>query len=49
MEEAQVVLVVPGPLHEKYPKSVRAQLLTVQDFVDHIRTLELASSQHGAG
>ena len=48
MEEAQVVLVVPGPLHDKYPKSVRSHLLTLQDFVDHVRALERPTSQQGA-
>lgn len=47
MEEAQVVLVVPAPLHDKYPRSVRSHLLTLQDFVDHVRALELATSQQG--
>jgi hypothetical protein len=40
MSESQVVLVVPEPLHSKYPKSVRSQLLTVEDFVNHIQVLE---------
>ena len=44
MSESQVVLVVPEPLHSKYPKSVRSQLLTVEDFVDHIKALETAPS-----
>lgn len=48
MEEAQVVLVVPAPLHDKYPRSVRSRLLTLQDFVDHVRALELPTSQPGA-
>ncbi len=45
MLEAQVVLVVPSPLHDKYPRSVRSQLLTVQDFVDRVRGLEQAANQ----
>lgn len=49
MIEAQVVLVVPEPLHGKYPRSVRSQLLTVQDFVDHVRSLEPPPRQHAIG
>jgi len=48
MAEAEVVLVVPAPLHHKYPRSVRSHLLTVQDFVDHVRALELPTSEHSA-
>lgn len=45
MLEAQVVLVVPSPLHDKYPRSVRSQLLTVQDFVDYVRGREQANQR----
>lgn len=40
MLEASVVLVVPAPLHHKYPRSVRSQLLTVRDFADHVRSVQ---------
>lgn len=40
MAEANVALVVPQPLHDRFPKSVRAHLLTLQDFVTHVHSLE---------
>lgn len=46
MLQAQVVLVVPSPLHDRYPRSVRANLLTIQDFVDYVRAIEQAANQH---
>lgn len=48
MLQAQVALVVPSPLHDRYPRSVRASLLTVQDFVDHVRAIQQAVNQHAA-
>ena len=33
MQKANVVLVVPAPLHDKYPKEFRSDLITVDDFV----------------
>jgi hypothetical protein len=49
MLEAEVVLVVPEPLHDKYPRSVRPGLLTLQDFVDHVRTVERPLGPHEGG
>jgi hypothetical protein len=49
MVEAHVILVVPEPLHEKYPKSVRASLLTLQDFIDHLLSLETLATPGHAG
>ncbi|MDB0039019.1 type II restriction endonuclease [Actinomycetota bacterium] len=43
IKEAQVVLVVPKPLHSKYPKSFRSELVTVKDFVDYIKNLEVSA------
>lgn len=36
--EANVRLVVPKPIHSKYPKEVRSRLMTLQDFIDEIRS-----------
>ena len=33
MVEADVVLVVPKTLHEKYPKAIRASLLSLDQFI----------------
>lgn len=38
MQEANVVLVVPAPLHDKYPKEFRGDLLTVDGFVRQLRS-----------
>jgi hypothetical protein len=37
MQEAGVTLVVPGPLHDRYPKTVRPELLTFESFVSLVR------------
>lgn len=37
--EANVRLVVPKPIHSKYPKEVRHRLMTLQDFIDEIESL----------
>lgn len=36
--EANVRLVVPKPIHSEYPKEVRSRLMTLQDFIDEIRS-----------
>jgi hypothetical protein len=41
MAEAQVQLVVPKPLIEKYPSAVQPHLLTLDDFMVEIRHLQL--------
>lgn len=38
MQDANVVLVVPAPLHDKYPKEFRGDLLTVDGFVRQLRS-----------
>ena len=37
--EANVRLVVPKPIHSKYPKEVRSGLMTLQDFIDEVESL----------
>lgn len=39
MESAGVKLVVPEPLHTSYPKKVRADLLTLRDFIEETKAL----------
>ncbi len=39
MEDAGVVLVVPKPLHLKYPEEVRGNLVTISDFIREIKSL----------
>ncbi len=39
MQSSSVQLVVPKPLHSTYPRQVRPQLMTLNDFVDELRTL----------
>lgn len=34
MKEAGVILVVPKPLHEKFPKEIRPHLLSLEDFIE---------------
>ena len=41
MREARVQLVVPAGLHDSYPESVRAHLLSLESFVAEVRTLTL--------
>lgn len=41
MARSGVVLVVPRALHATYSESQHAQLLTVQQFIDYIRTLQV--------
>lgn len=38
MKQASVTLVVPGSLHEKYPKPCRPALLTIEAFIGEVRT-----------
>jgi hypothetical protein len=40
MKKAGVVLVVPKPLHLKYPKEIRAELKTLRNFIDEVHSLE---------
>ncbi|WP_335902429.1 type II restriction endonuclease [Shewanella algae] len=40
MKEAGVKLVVPEPLHGSFPKSIRAELLTLAEFIEEIKSLE---------
>jgi restriction endonuclease EcoRII-like protein len=37
MKEAGIRLVVPRGLHKKFPKSVRSELLTIEDFIAEVR------------
>lgn len=39
MKEAGISLVVPKPLHGKYPRELRSQLLTFQQFLNEMKTL----------
>lgn len=39
MRETNIRLVVPRPLHSRYPQSVRSGLMTLQDFVDEMRAI----------
>lgn len=40
MERAGVRLVVPKPLHVKYPKSLRGKLLSLYDFIREVKQLD---------
>ena len=37
MQESGVRLVVPKGLHEKFPREIRAELLTLTDFIRQVR------------
>lgn len=39
MEDAEVKLVVPKPLHTKYPEEVRGKLMTLNDFIVEIKSI----------
>lgn len=39
MKAAGIILVVPKPLHEKYPKDIRMELVTLEDFIDEIKVI----------
>lgn len=39
MEEAGVQLVVPAAVQDRYPRSIRARLQTLRDFIDECRTV----------
>lgn len=39
MEQAGVKLIVPKPLHARYPHAKRQSLLSIGQFIDHVRTL----------
>jgi hypothetical protein len=47
MSEAQVQLVVPAPLIETYPKSVRPHLQTLESFIGDIRLLSMRRNNPG--
>ena len=40
MAEANVKLVVPKALHRKYPKGIRSELMTLQDFIQDVRRFQ---------
>ena len=37
--EANIRLVVPKPIHSKYPKEVQPGLMTLQEFIDEVESL----------
>jgi hypothetical protein len=39
MKDAGVTLVVPKGLHEKYPKEIRGELVTLSEFIDEIKMI----------
>ncbi|GAA3900350.1 type II restriction endonuclease [Gibbsiella dentisursi] len=39
MKNAGVTLVVPRPLHDKYPKEIRNELVTLSEFIDETKKL----------
>ncbi|WP_339379071.1 type II restriction endonuclease [Yersinia sp. Marseille-Q3913] len=39
MKDAGVQLVVPKPLHEKYPKSIRNELISLSDFIEETKSI----------
>lgn len=39
MQEARVQLVVPEPLHRKFPHSIRSELMTVENFIGDLKIL----------
>lgn len=39
MQEEGVILVVPRKLKEKYPKNIREQLISLEDFIEEIKSL----------
>lgn len=39
MKEAGIILVVPKPLHEKYPKDIRMELVTLEDFIEGTKVI----------
>lgn len=39
MKQAGIALVVPRPLHEKYPREIRSELLTFSQFLAEMKTL----------
>ena len=45
MTSAGIRLVVPAPLHEKYPKSVQPGLMTLESFIADIRLLRRGSDE----
>lgn len=40
MKEAGVKLVVPKPLHDSFPKSIRNELLSLSEFIEELKILE---------
>jgi Restriction endonuclease EcoRII, N-terminal./EcoRII C terminal. len=41
MKAENVVLVVPKPLHEKYPKEIRGELMSLTDFIESTKLLAI--------
>ena len=44
MEDSGVVLVVPGKLHDKYPRNIRSRLLNVSQFISKVSNLNADNS-----
>lgn len=40
MKDAGVKLVVPKPLHDNYPKSIRGELLSLSEFISELKSIE---------
>ncbi len=40
MQSSDLVLVVPQPIQQTYPQACRNELLSLQNFIDHVRTLD---------
>ena len=39
MKEAGVKLVVPKPLHDSFPKSIRSELISLSEFIEELKSL----------
>ena len=39
MQDSNVVLVVPEPLHNKYPSAIRNKIMTLQEFINEMKLL----------
>jgi hypothetical protein len=39
MKQAGIILVVPKPLHEKFPKEIRMELITLEEFIDKTKAI----------
>lgn len=40
MKDAGVKLVVPKPLHDNYPKSIRGELLSLSEFIEELKSID---------